>query len=72
MKRIAVLLAALFFVAGAALSAQAPQPTEDLDATYATDLLKKGTKAPAFTLRDVDGKTYTLKDFRGKTLVIDF
>ena len=72
MKRIAVLLAALFFVAGAALSAQAPQPAEDLDATYATDLLKKGRKAPDFKLRDVDGKTYTLKDFRGKTLVIDF
>ena len=72
MKRITVLLAALFFVAGAALSAQAPQPAEDLDATYATDLLKKGRKAPDFKLRDVDGKTYTLKDFRGKTLVIDF
>lgn len=29
-------------------------------------------KAPAFTLRDLDGHRVSLKSFRGKTVVIDF
>jgi peroxiredoxin len=30
------------------------------------------TPAPAFTLKDIDGKTVSLADYKGKTLIIDF
>lgn len=30
------------------------------------------TPAPAFTLKDVDGKTVSLADYKGKTVVVDF
>lgn len=45
---------------------------EDLDATYATELVKKGTDAPNFTLPDADGKPHSLSDFKDKVVVIDF
>lgn len=34
--------------------------------------LKKGTKAPGFSLPDQDGNTVSLKDFKGKKLAIYF
>jgi len=33
---------------------------------------KKGTKAPDFTLVDLDGKKHSLKDFKGKTVVLEW
>ena len=33
---------------------------------------KKGTKAPDFTLLDLDGKKHSLKDFKGKTVVLEW
>ena len=68
MKKLLILLSSLLIVC-TGLSAQ---EVEDLDITYAKDLVKKGAKAPDFTLQGLDGKTYTLKDFRGKTVVVDF
>ena len=45
---------------------------EDLDKTYAADLIKPGKQAPDFSLEGLDGKTYSLEDFKGKTVVMDF
>lgn len=47
-------------------------PTVDLDARYATDLLKVGDEAPDFSLRSPNGETITLDDYRGKYVVLDF
>ena len=68
MKKYLITLLAGLLVLGAA-TARAQQ--EDLDAQYATRLIKEG-QAPAFTLPGTDGKTYTLKDFKGKTVILDF
>jgi len=68
MKKYLITLLAGLLVLGAA-TARAQQ--EDLDAQYATQLIKEG-QAPAFTLPGTDGKTYTLKDFKGKTVILDF
>lgn len=35
-------------------------------------LLKTGTQAPDFTLKDINGKTHKLSDYRGKYVLIDF
>lgn len=45
---------------------------EDLDAKYATELLKKGAVAPAFSLPTSDGTTVSLADFKGQYVVLDF
>ena len=45
---------------------------EDLDAQYATTLLKAGTEAPAFTLRDIKGREVSLSQFRGRNVVLVF
>lgn len=56
-----------------AAQAQNDQATgEDLDATYATELIAKGDTAPTFTLPDIDGKPHSLADFKDKVVVIDF
>ena len=44
----------------------------DLDAKYATELLKPGTEAPEIALNTIDGKQFTLKSLRGKYVVLDF
>ena len=45
---------------------------EDLDTKYATELLAKGTRAPEFSLNDLEGNTVRLSDFKGKTVVLVF
>ena len=45
---------------------------EDLDAKYATELLKPGADAPDFTLNTIDGKPFSLKSLRGRYVVLDF
>jgi len=35
-------------------------------------MISEGKKAPAFKLKDKDGKSYSLKDFAGKKLVLYF
>lgn len=66
---------ALFLVAGLlfclSLAAQGT-PQEDPDLQYATEMLKPGTQAPDFLLKDIDGKPVRLSDFRGKTVVLVF
>lgn len=48
------------------------EPEPDLDARYATGMLPKDTQAPAFTLKDPDGKKVSLEDFKGRYVVLDF
>lgn len=36
------------------------------------ELLNPGTAAPAFTLKDFEGKEHTLDEFKGKVVVMDF
>jgi thioredoxin-dependent peroxiredoxin len=34
--------------------------------------LKPGDKAPAFSLRDADGKTVSLADYKGRRVIVYF
>ena len=78
MKQIKLFLFALALtVMPQAISAQAPANAqsgvvEDLDAKYATNLLKPGTNAPNINLQTIDGKQFSLKSLRGKYVVLDF
>ena len=78
MKQIKLFLFALALtVMPQAISAQAPANAqsgvvEDLDAKYATNLLKPGTDAPDINLQTIDGKQFSLKSLRGKYVVLDF
>ena len=49
-----------------------PQLAVDLDAKYATSLLKPGVEAPEIALKTIDGKTFSLRSLRGKYVVVDF
>ena len=64
-KHITLFAAAL----AASFSLAAQTPEEDPDIQYGAELLKPGTRAPGFQLKDLDGKTVKLSDFRGKTVV---
>lgn len=80
MKKLILFMAMM--LAGVTVSAQATQAAqpqqeqqpqeEDLDAKYATELLKAGTVAPGFTLKDLDGNTVRLSEFKGKRVVLVF
>ena len=67
-------------IAGAALGAptvqaqQTAQPPqeEDLDAKYGAELLKPGTVAPDFTLKDLDDLPVKLSELRGRRVVLVF
>ena len=59
-KNFLMSLALLAIVSVVALGQQAPPKTN----------LKVGDKAPDFTLRATDGKTYKLSDFKGKENVV--
>ena len=54
-------------------SVQAQQAEEgDLDAKYATELVKVGSVAPDFTMQTIDGKPFTLSELKGRVVVLDF
>ena len=57
-------------------NAQAQQQTkeqqQDPDVQYGAQLLKAGSVAPEFRLKEPDGKELALSDFRGKYVVLDF
>ena len=71
MKRFIIMAVALTLPLCARAQAQT-QPAEDLDLQYGTELLKKGTPAPEFSLSDINGKVFSLSDFREKTIVLVF
>ena len=56
-----------------AVSMKAQMPVQsDADAKYATELLQKGSVAPAFKLKTPDGKIFNSTKLKGKYAVIDF
>lgn len=69
-------LAGLVFVAGC--SSSTPPPAADSGTAAATDeaplvqLLKEPVDVPAFTVRDIDGKTISLADLKGKVVLVNF
>lgn len=65
------LLAVLLLLA-AATTVRAQEGMADLDAKYATSLVKPGTEAPDFQLKTPDGASFSLSSLRGKTVVLDF
>lgn len=71
MKRFFCILGLLSCL-GLCMKAQSSSTTEDLDAQYAVNLLKKGEKAPDFSIPTPDGKTLKLSQFKGKYVVLDF
>ena len=65
------LLFAVLMMGAAAAMAQPAQ--QDMDAKYATGLVKAGTAAPDFKMKTPEGKTIQLSKFaKGKTVVLDF
>jgi len=74
MKTVKTMMAAALLVAvGLTAQAQTDKAVqEDLDAKYATTLVKVGSLAPDFTLKTPEGGTLQLSSMKGKTVVIDF
>ena len=63
----------LMLLASSAAKAQTDTTEEDLDAQYATELVKVGTQAPDFKMQTPDGKPIQLSQVaKGKTVVLDF
>ena len=67
-------LLAIALMMGTAVEMKAQSTTEeDLDAKYATELIKPGTIAPDFNMVTPDGKPFQYADWaKGKTVVLDF
>ncbi len=66
------MLAMLWSVATATQFQAQGTETEDLDAKYATTLVKSGTEAPNIIAKTIDGTPFQLKQLRGKVVVLDF
>ena len=74
MKRILLAAACALFMSAPVTFAQTTnvEQTKDLDAKYATNMLKSGTRAPEFKLKTYDGKEIKLSQYRGSYVVLDF
>ena len=72
MRRITSLVACLGLAATAAVaSTTTPAPAAAVEAASAP-MAKIGEKAPAFKLKDLNGKEHSLSDFKGKTVVLEW
>ena len=74
MRRIVLAVVCALFVSVSVTFAQTTnvEQTKDLDAKYATNMLKPGTRAPEFKLKTYDGKDISLSQYRGSYVVLDF
>jgi cytochrome oxidase Cu insertion factor (SCO1/SenC/PrrC family) len=68
-SRLAALVLALGFVVGAAVGARAAGP--DFGA-MSLEAYEPPKPAPAFSLPDVDGRTWTLAELKGKVVLLFF
>jgi|SRR5579875_495551 len=57
---------------GSTAASNGPALTNPNDLTASGNVLPAGTKAPNFTLKGVNGKTYTLASQRGDRVVLEF
>lgn len=71
MSRKTVILTVMLFM-GAVTVMNAQEVEEDLDAKYATELVRPGTEAPDFELKTPDGETFRLSSLKEKIVVLDF
>ena len=63
----------LMLFAMSVMTTKAQPAQQDMDAKYATEIVKAGTVAPDFKMKTPEGKTIQLKKFaKGKTVVLDF
>ncbi len=70
MKRTKLLL---MLFAMSVMTTKAQPAQQDMDAKYATEIVKAGTIAPDFKMKTPEGKTIQLKKYaKGKTVVLDF
>lgn len=70
MKRTKLLL---MLFAMSVMTTKAQPAQQDMDAKYATEIVKAGTVAPDFKMKTPEGKTIQLKKYaKGKTVVLDF
>ena len=74
MRRITSIVACLGLAATAAMaSTTTPAPSSiELAADAPVAKAKIGEKAPAFKMKDLDGKEHSLADFKGKTVVLEW
>ena len=74
MKRILLAIVSAFLMSAPMAFAQTTnvEQTKDLDAKYATNMLKPGTRAPEFKLKTYDAKEIKLSQYRGSYVVLDF
>ena len=74
MKRILLAIVSAFLMSAPMAFAQTTnvEQTKDLDAKYATNMLKPGTRAPEFKLKTYDAKDIMLSQYRGSYVVLDF
>lgn len=71
MKRETIMMAVMLFW-GAVTEMKAQVVEEDLDAKYATELVKPGTEAPDFELKTPEGEAFRLSSLIDKIVVLDF
>ena len=63
----------LMLFAMSVMTTKAQPAQQDMDAKYATEIVKAGTVAPDFKMKTPEGKTIQLKKYaKGKTVVLDF
>ena len=73
MKHVFKLFATVLLMGAVAGSICAQNVPDDMDAKYATELIKPGTVAPDFQMKSPEGKDFQLSEFaKGKTVVLDF
>ncbi|MBR1547454.1 MAG: alpha/beta fold hydrolase [Prevotella sp.] len=68
-----IILAVMLLVGAVATMKAQFGPQKDLDAKYATELIKAGTVAPDFKMQTPEGKKFQFAKWaKGKTVVLDF
>lgn len=72
MRRITSLVACLGLAATAAIASPTTPSTSSVVEAVSAAPAKIGEKAPAFKLKDLNGKEHSLADFKGKTVVLEW